>query len=103
VQFCMSIAFSPADHYLPLAQAADDAGFHYVALTDHVANPEHLESSYPYTEDGSRRWEPFTPWPDPWVMVGAMAAVTRRVRFFTSVYVLPMRPPFQVAKSVGTA
>ena len=32
-----------------------------------------------------------------------MAAVTRRVRFFTGIYVLPMRNPFNVAKAVGTA
>ena len=32
-----------------------------------------------------------------------MAAVTERLRFFTNVYVLPMRNPFVVAKSVGTA
>ena len=32
-----------------------------------------------------------------------MAAVTERLRFFTNVYVLPMRNPFVVAKTVGTA
>ncbi len=32
-----------------------------------------------------------------------MAAVTERLRFFTYVYVLPLRNPFQVAKTVGTA
>ena len=37
------------------------------------------------------------------MLVGALAAVTTRVRFFTSVYVASMRNPFQVAKSVGTA
>jgi probable F420-dependent oxidoreductase len=99
----MSIAFSPVEHYVPLARAADESGWGYVAIADHVANPEHLESKYPYTGDGTRRWEPFTPWPDPWVMVGTMAAVTQRVRFLTTVYVLPMRPPLQVAKTVGTA
>jgi probable F420-dependent oxidoreductase len=37
------------------------------------------------------------------VSIGAMAAVTERLRFFTNVYVLPMRNPFNVAKAVGTA
>jgi probable F420-dependent oxidoreductase len=32
-----------------------------------------------------------------------MAAVTERLRFFTNVYVLPMRNVFSVAKTVGTA
>jgi probable F420-dependent oxidoreductase len=32
-----------------------------------------------------------------------MAAATEQLRFFTNVYVLPMRTPFAVAKAVGTA
>jgi probable F420-dependent oxidoreductase len=40
---------------------------------------------------------------DPWVAIGAMAAVTQRLRFFTGVYVLPMRNPLVVAKAVATA
>jgi probable F420-dependent oxidoreductase len=37
------------------------------------------------------------------VAIGAMAAVTKRLRFLTGIYVLPMRNPFNVAKAVGTA
>ena len=68
-----------------------------------MINLEVLETAYPYTSDGSRRWEPFTPWLDPWVTVGALATVTERLQFFTSVYVLPMRNPLVIAKAVGTA
>ena len=87
-------ASSPPSTTLPLAKAADEAGFHAIAVSDHVFNLEELKTPYPYTDDGSRRWEPFTPWLDPWVSIGAMAAVTERLRFFTNVYVLPMRNPF---------
>jgi probable F420-dependent oxidoreductase len=103
LEFCIALSFSPLDHFVPLAKAADEAGWHAVALSDHVANPEVIESVYPYTEDGGRRWEPFTPWADPWVAIGAMAGSTTSIRFFTNVYVLPMRPPATVAKAVGTA
>jgi probable F420-dependent oxidoreductase len=103
MQFGVAAAFSPLDQYVPLARAADDAGYGFMATSDHVVNHEVLSVPYPYTEDGSRRWEPFTPWADPWVAIGAMAAVTARLRFVTNVYVLPMRPPFAVAKAVGTA
>jgi probable F420-dependent oxidoreductase len=44
-----------------------------------------------------------TPWPDPWVTVGHLAAVTTRLRFVTTVYILPARTPIHVAKQVGTA
>ena len=43
------------------------------------------------------------PWPDPWVTIGHLAAVTERLRFITNVYVLPARTPVHVAKQVGTA
>lgn len=103
MRFSIGTAFMPADHYVPLARAADDAGYHAMACSDHVVNLETLRSPYPYTKDGSRRWATFTPWLDPWVAIAAMAAVTERLRFLTNVYVLPLRNPFLVAKAVGTA
>ncbi|MDQ6697478.1 MAG: TIGR03619 family F420-dependent LLM class oxidoreductase [Actinomycetota bacterium] len=103
MRFSVATAYVPAGQWLALARAADEAGFHAVAVSDHVLNLKDLRTPYPYTEDGSRRWDLYTPWLDPWVSIGAMAAVTERVRFFTNVYVLPMRNPFVVAKSVGTA
>lgn len=103
MKFGIAVSLSPLSHYLPLAKAADEAGFDFLATSDHVVNHEQLSVPYPYTSDGSRRWEPFTEWADVWVAIGAMAAVTERVRFVTNVYVLPMRPPFAVAKAVATA
>lgn len=66
-------------------------------------HPQKIATPYPYTEDGTPRWRPFTDWPDPWVAIGAMAAATSRLRFLTSIYVLPVRNPLLVAKAVGTA
>ena len=103
MRFSISSAFQDFPEVLALAKAADEIGYHGLALSDHVINLEVLETAYPYTSDGSRRWEPFTPWLDPWVTVGALATVTERLQFFTSVYVLPMRNPLVVAKAVGTA
>jgi alkanesulfonate monooxygenase SsuD/methylene tetrahydromethanopterin reductase-like flavin-dependent oxidoreductase (luciferase family) len=37
------------------------------------------------------------------VLTGALAQVTERIRFFTSVYVAALRSPYLVAKAVGTA
>ena len=103
MKFCCHLAFGPTAHLVPMARAIEEAGYDTIALSDHVVHPETVKTPYPYTKDGSLRWEPFTDWPDPWVSVGAMAAVTSRVRFVTGVYVLPMRNPFVVAKAVGTA
>jgi alkanesulfonate monooxygenase SsuD/methylene tetrahydromethanopterin reductase-like flavin-dependent oxidoreductase (luciferase family) len=62
-----------------------------------------LSTPYPYTKDGQRRWQPFTEWPDPWVLVGALAQVTTRLRFVTTVYIPAMRNPYSAAKAIGTA
>jgi probable F420-dependent oxidoreductase len=103
VRFSISTAFQPVDHLPALARAADELGYHSMAVPDHVVDLEELETPYPYTADGGRRWDHDAAWPDPWVLIGALAAVTTRLRFFTSVYVPAIRNPFQVAKSVGTA
>ena len=103
VRFAISTAFQPVDHLPALARAADELGYHSMAVPDHIVDLEELATPYPYTADGARRWELGTAWPDPWVLIGALAAVTTRLHFFTSVYVPALRSPFQVAKSVGTA
>lgn len=86
-----------------LAQAAEAAGFDGTTLPDHVFYPEVMHSKYPQSPDGSVYWNGDTPWPDPWVTVGAMSAVTTRLRFITSIFILPLRNPFILAKAVGTA
>jgi len=103
LKFVLPLAFGDPEHAVALARAADEAGWYAVAVSDHVVHPQRIRSRYPYTEDGGPRWQPDAPWPDPWVTIGAMSAVTTRLRFTTNIYVLPMRNPFQVAKTVGTA
>jgi probable F420-dependent oxidoreductase len=103
VKFCCSLAFNDPTHFVDVARSAEECGWDYLMVSDHVVHPEKIASPYPYTADGAPRWEAPAPWPDPWVAIGAMAAVTTRLRFMTSVYVLPLRNPFVVAKALGTA
>ena len=103
MKFVMSLAFEKPADLVPLCRAADRAGFTGVSLSDHVIHPRELKTPYPHTPDGKPRWEPFTDWPDPWVTIGHLAAATERLRFHTSIFVLPMRNPLHVAKAVGTA
>lgn len=103
MRFSISTAYLPLTELPALAVAADRLGYDAMAVPDHVVDLETLRTPYPYTRDGARRWDHDAAWPDPWVLVGALAAVTTRLRFFTSVYVPALRNPFQVAKSVGTA
>ncbi|MDX1878227.1 TIGR03619 family F420-dependent LLM class oxidoreductase [Mycolicibacterium sp. 141076] len=103
MRFYVSLAFLDIGEVTEIARAADELGYDGIAIPDHVVNLETLSTPYPYTPDGQRRWQPFTHWPDPWVLVGALSQVTNRVKFVTTVYIPGMRDPFSVAKSVGTA
>jgi probable F420-dependent oxidoreductase len=103
MRFAISLAFQPVDQLVALAREADACGYDALAIPDHVVELENLATPYPYTSDGRRRWDHSAEWPDPWVLTGALAQVTQRIRFFTSVYVPALRSPYQVAKSVGTA
>ncbi|HLY83835.1 MAG TPA: hypothetical protein VKQ71_12660, partial [Acidimicrobiales bacterium] len=64
-----------------------------MTMSDHVFFPQQLRTPYPYTPDGKPIWTPPTPWPDVWVTIGAMSAVTVGLRFATSVYIAPARDP----------
>lgn len=103
MRFIAALAFTDPGQYLEVARTADACGLDALALSDHVIVPETFGSPYPYSADGRPPFDAATPWPDPWVAIGAMAAVTTRLRFMTNVYVLPARHPMIVAKAVGTA
>ncbi|MCW2857008.1 MAG: luciferase [Marmoricola sp.] len=103
MDFAIVGAMLPTDQLQPIAVAADELGYASFAIADHVVDLETLATPYPYEEDGSRRWDSTCEWPDPWVLVGALSAVTTRLTFFTSIYVAALRSPYLVAKSVGTA
>lgn len=103
LKFYVSTAFLDTREAIDIAKAADDLGYDGMAVPDHVINLETLATPYPYTKDGKRRWEPFTDWPDPWVLIGAVALVTSRLKFVTTVYIPGMREPYSAAKSIGTA
>jgi probable F420-dependent oxidoreductase len=103
LKFYIAVAYNDPSHLTAIAQAAEEAGFGGIVLSDHVVHPQRLETPYPYTKSGRPRWEPETPWPDPFVAVGAMAAVTERLRFLISIFVLPLRHPVLAAKTIATA
>lgn len=103
MRFAISLAFQPVDQLVAIAREADACGYDALAVPDHVVELEELATPYPYTPDGKRRWDHDADWPDPWVLTGALAAVTTDIRFFTSVYVAALRSPYLVAKAVGTA
>lgn len=91
------------DVLIPLAQAAEAAGFESVWVPHHDAIPASRKSVYPYQQ--SKTEAAFTPgvqWLDPLVTLGAIAATTERIRLGTAVVILTQRNPIVLATEVAT-
>jgi len=102
VKFATALAFNDPLHFAEMARTADECGWDWFAVSDHLVFPEKLDSAYPYAKDGKPYWSTSTPWPDPWTAIAAMAAVTKRLRFMTNIYILPVRNPVLIAKQIAT-
>jgi len=98
-----SLSRTPTAELPELARHVEALGFDGLSLSDHLVRPQSMDSRYPYSADGRMEAGPATPYPDCWVTIAALAQGTTRLRFLSSVYVLPMRDPFTVAKAVSTA
>ena len=103
MQFWSGTAFMTAADSVAVAPLLDEAGFDGIVTSDHMIYPRELSSPYPDSPTGKPGWQPDNPWPDAWVLIGAMAAVTSRLRFANAVYIAPARPLLEVARLVATA
>jgi probable F420-dependent oxidoreductase len=102
MQFWSGTAFLNTADALAVTRMLDETGYDGMICADHLIYPRNLTSPYPTGAD-TPPWAPETAWPDSWVMIGAMAAVTSRLRFANAVYIAPSRPLLEVAKQVATA
>lgn len=102
MKFWLGASFADADQFIELARAAERCGFDTLTLSDHLFYAD-FATPYPYSRSGKPRWDARTHWPDVWVTIGAMAAVTSTLRFSPNVYIAPARDLFTVAKQVSTA
>jgi probable F420-dependent oxidoreductase len=84
--------------YLPLAQAAEEAGYDSMVVPDSICYPLVSDSTYPFSPDHSREFLDDKPFIEPFSLIPAMGAVTSRIRFVTFVLKLPTRHPLLVAK-----
>src|SRR6185295_3850204 len=89
-------------YYIPLAKAAEAAGYHAMTIPDSVAYPFESDSKYPYTPDGNREFLDGKSFIEAFVMAGALCAVTTTLKFNFFVLKLPIRPPALVAKQAGS-
>ena len=89
-----------------MAVEAESAGFDGVMVSEHVvlgpgadaegvpANPR--EYALPGNQD------PATPWPNPLILLSAVAAATTRLRLISAAVIVPLRHPLLLAKELAT-
>ena len=81
MKFAIPLSMLPMDEIKPLGIAADEIGYDFLAVSDHLIHPENFSVPYPYTDDGSVRWEQGTDWPDPINSLSFLAGATSNIRF----------------------
>jgi len=98
MRFTFAESMCDPSHYLPLAIAAEQAGYHSFTVPDSILYPKESDTKYPYTEEGSREFLEGRPFIESFILIASLAAVTERLRFTTFVLKLPIRHPVHVAK-----
>ncbi len=102
MRFSYAESMTDPSFYLPLARAAEEAGFDSFVVPDSICYPQESDSTYPYTPDGNREFLEDKPFIEPFSLIPAMGAVTERLRFTTFVVKLPIRHPVLVAKQAAS-
>ena len=102
MRFTYAEAMTDPTFYIPLAQAAEAAGYHAMTIPDSVAYPFESDSKYPYTPDGNREFLDGKSFIESFALIGALSAVTTNLHFNIFVLKLPIRPPALVAKQAGS-
>ncbi len=100
MRFSYAESMTDPSFYAPLAQAAEDAGYDSMVIPDSICYPAESDSVYPFNPDGTREFLEDKPFLEPFSLIPALGAVTRRLRFVTFVLKLPVRHPVLVAKQV---
>ena len=89
-----------AQDLVRFAQQAEALGFYCLTVADHVIVPRHISVPYPYTVDGKY---PGTGYHlETLSTMGFLAGATKRIRFATSVMILPYRNPIVTAKMLAS-
>lgn len=102
MKFWQMLTWMEPEQILEVARFAEEVGFEGVMLGDHGVFPLEVKATYPYSADGKPPMAADAWYPDCWATIGAISAVTRRIRFAVAVYVLPLRNVFEVARATGT-
>ncbi|OBK43569.1 LLM class F420-dependent oxidoreductase [Mycobacterium gordonae] len=102
MRFSYAESMTDPAFYIPLAKAAEAAGYHSMTIADSLAYPYESDSTYPYTPDGNREFLDGKEMIETFVLTAALGAVTTTLRFNFFVLKLPVRHPALTAKQAGS-
>lgn len=78
----------------------EELGFESIWVPEHAIIPVHTKVPY-FALDGKIP-EPYTRFPDPFVLLAMMSSVTTRLKLGTAICLVPERHPLALAKEVAT-
>ncbi|MFI9382640.1 LLM class F420-dependent oxidoreductase [Kutzneria sp. NPDC052558] len=84
------------------AKAAEDAGFHSFYVPEHTHIPVRRDAAHPRTGGADLPDDRYLRTLDPWVCLGAAAAVTSTIRLATAVALPVESDPITLAKTIAT-
>jgi probable F420-dependent oxidoreductase len=93
--FCTDYAIAPTE----LARALEERGFESLWLPEHSHIPLSRRSPFPQGGELPKKYYDVM---DPFVVLGAAAAVTSRLKLATGICLLAQRDPIQTAKEVAS-
>lgn len=102
MRFSYAESLTDPAFYIPLAKAAEAAGYHSMTIADSIAYPFESDAKYPYTPDGNREFLDGKEIVETFVLTAALSAVTSTLRFNFFVLKLPVRHPALTAKQLGS-
>ena len=87
-----------------IAQKAEERGFGYLTVSDHIVIPKTVAPNYPYSDTGRFTWLDIggTDCMEQFTLMAWLAAATAKIRILSSVIVVPHRNPLFMAKSLAT-
>jgi probable F420-dependent oxidoreductase len=89
-------------HVVTIVRKAEELGFAYVAVPDHVIIPREFAPNYPYSTDGDFGEGKDGDCLEQISLIAFLAGATSTLRFVTSVMVVPHRNPILTAKMLAT-
>jgi len=101
MRFVLGYGLNDIAHMIPVAVAAEAAGFDSFTIGDSLFYPKHTDSVYPY-KGGDRSFLENIDFLDPVAAIAAMATMTKTLRFYPGVLKLPCRHPILTAKQFSS-